>query len=88
VVVTFLKPLLWVMGPGFRDDDGGWESTITRIEGNSSEPWIPPRSNFPHIEITRISPLNVSSRGLGRNNSLAHETIFWFWRRHPETVVA
>jgi hypothetical protein len=47
-----------------------------------------PSSNFPHIEITRISPPNVSSRGLRRNNSLLHETIFWFWRRHPETVVA
>jgi RNA polymerase sigma-70 factor (ECF subfamily) len=42
-------------------------------------------SIFPLFEITHIFALNVSSRGLQRNNSVARETIFRFWRRHPET---
>src|SRR5882672_9519100 len=42
---------------------------------------------FPHIEITRLSPANVSSPTLRRNNSFAHETIFPLSCRHPETLV-
>ena len=43
-------------------------------------------SNFPRIEITGISPPNVSSQASRRNNSPLHETIFCFSCRHPETL--
>jgi hypothetical protein len=48
---------------------------------------MPDASNFPHIEITGISAANISSQEPRRNNSFARETIFRFWRRHPETEV-
>ena len=44
-------------------------------------------SNFPHIEIIHFFAPNVSSQAPRRNNSFARETIFCFWRRHPETRV-
>jgi hypothetical protein len=44
-------------------------------------------ANFPHIEIILIFASNVSSRRLRRNNSPAHETIFSFACRRPETFV-
>jgi hypothetical protein len=47
----------------------------------------PKSSHFGLIEITLISVLNVSSQPWRRNNSFAHETIFPFSRRHPETLI-
>jgi hypothetical protein len=44
-------------------------------------------SNFNHIEIIVIFAPNVSSRPFRRNKSFAHETIFRFSRRHPETWI-
>jgi RNA polymerase sigma-70 factor, ECF subfamily len=42
--------------------------------------------NFTIIEIAGFFSLIVSSPRLRRNNSPADETIFRFWRRHPETM--
>jgi len=44
-------------------------------------------SNFILIEIILISATYVSSRRLRRNNSPAHETIFSFSCRRPETLI-
>ena len=44
-------------------------------------------SSFSFIEIILVSALNVSLQPLRRNNSIAHETIFPFSRRHPETLI-
>jgi hypothetical protein len=41
---------------------------------------------FPYIEIPRLFTLNVSSRPSRRNNLAAHETIFPFSCRRPETL--
>jgi RNA polymerase sigma-70 factor (ECF subfamily) len=41
---------------------------------------------LPSIEIAGISTPNVSSPTARRNNSPAHETIFRFWCRRPETL--
>jgi len=43
--------------------------------------------DFNFIEIIPVSGLNVSSQARRRNNSFAHETIFPFSRRHPETLI-
>lgn len=45
-----------------------------------------PSSYFPYIEIPRLFALNVSSRPVRRNNLAAHETIFRFSCRRPETL--
>jgi hypothetical protein len=73
---VLIFPAIRAWMPGL-DDAGGPESFQSQI---------PALSNFPHIEITGISTPNVSSRALRRNNSPAHETIFPFWCRHPETL--
>jgi hypothetical protein len=73
---VLIFPAMRASMPG-HGDAGGPESFQSQI---------PSLSNFPHIEITGISTPNVSSRALRRNNSPAHETIFPFWCRHPETL--
>jgi hypothetical protein len=78
VVILCAQQRPVVMDPLHSQDDDRWRlrGTIPRLKS----------SNFPHIEITRILPLNVSSSALRRNNSPGHETIFPLSRRHPETL--
>jgi len=47
----------------------------------------PETFNFNPIEIIIIFTPNVSSLPLRRNKSSAHETIFRFSCRHPETLI-
>ncbi|MGY3656415.1 hypothetical protein ACVJ19_003078 [Bradyrhizobium sp. USDA 376] len=76
------------MGPGFRQDDigGATERKTPKYVPGACVRVKMLTPYFPYIEIPRLFAPNVSSLPVRRNNLAAHETIFRFSRRRPETV--